>query len=455
MRVHLLTLGCPKNTVDSEMMGELLRQAGHTLVDSPQRADVLVVNTCGFIAPAREESYRQLQELAARKRRRQKLVAAGCLAQREGAAIRQRVPGVDAILGTQSWPEIVTLLRQLEQGAPSDRCDRVEAAGQIVTSVRRRAILGATAYLKIADGCDAACSFCAIPLIKGPQRSKPLAAILREARELAEQDVREIILIAQDTTAYGRDLGEKDALPGLVRSLAATIPEVPWLRILYAYPQHITPRLIEVLATTPQVCHYLDLPLQHGHPDVLRRMNRPHDVESVLALVARLRQAMPDIALRSSFIVGFPGETEQEFQGLLDFMEAIALDKVGIFAYSAEEGTRAAQLPGHLPPEMIAERYERAMFAQQAISLRRNQEQVGKELAVLVEGQGEGLCIGRCYRDAPEIDGLVLFPGQGRVGDFVTVRVTQAQEYDLIAEPVASTRARRPAGRGRAPDRPQ
>lgn len=439
MRVHLITLGCPKNTVDSEMMGELLRQAGHSLVDAPHQADVLVVNTCGFIAPAREESYRQLQELAARKRRRQKLVAAGCLAQREGAALRRRVPGVDAILGTQSWPEIVTLLRRLEQGA-QDGCDLVETAGQIVTSVRRRAVLGATAYLKIADGCDAACSFCAIPLIKGPQRSKPLANILREARELAEQDVREIILIAQDTTGYGRDLGERDALPGLLRSLVAVIPEVPWLRILYAYPQHITPRLIEVMATTPQICHYLDLPLQHGHPDVLRRMNRPHDIESILALVARLRQAMPDVALRSAFIVGFPGETEAEFQGLLEFMEAISFDKVGVFAYSAEEGTRAAAMPGQLPAEVIAERHERAMLAQQAISLRRNREQIGRELAVLVEGQGEGLCVGRCYRDAPEIDGLVLFPGQGKIGDFVTVRVTQAQEYDLIAELV------RPAG---------
>jgi ribosomal protein S12 methylthiotransferase len=434
VRFHIITLGCPKNTVDSEMMAELLRRAGHVQVDQPRRADVLIVNTCGFIAPAREESYAALRKLAVGKRRGQRLVAAGCLAQRYGEAIRQKVPEVDALIGTQSWPEIVTLFERLEAQEPAQAPCILSPGGNLVASVPRRAILGATAYLKIADGCDAACAFCAIPLIKGPQRSKPLADVLREAKELAAQGVRELVLIAQDTTAYGRDRSETDALAHLLQALSREVPELEWLRILYAYPQHVTPRLIEVMAGLPQVCHYLDLPLQHGHPDVLRRMNRPHRVEAIFRLIATLREAMPDIALRSSFIVGFPGETEAEFEALLDFMRAIALDKVGVFAYSAEEGTPAASLPDQVPPQVIAERYERAMLVQQEISLRCNQRQVGRELPILVEGVGQGLIVGRSYREAPEIDGVVLLRGKAKVGQFVRGRIVAAQEYDLLAE---------------------
>ena len=435
VRFHIITLGCPKNTVDSEMMAELLRRAGHVQVNQPRKAEVLVVNTCGFIASAREESYAALRELAASKGRRQWLVAAGCLAQRDGEGLRRQVPEVDALIGTQSWPEIVTLFRRLEaQGRARVPCDLLGQEGNLVASVPRRATLGATAYLKIADGCDAACSFCAIPLIKGPQRSKPSADVLREAQELAAQGVREVVLIAQDTTAYGRDRSEGDALPGLLRALSREVPSLDWLRILYAYPQHITPQLVEAMAGLPQVCHYLDLPLQHGHPDVLRRMNRPHNVEAIYRLIAGLREAVPDIALRSSFIVGFPGEAEKEFEALLDFMRAIAFDKVGVFAYSAEEGTPAALMPDQVPAEVIAERHERAMLVQQGISLRRNQEQVGSELPILVEGVGQGLTVGRSYREAPEIDGVVLLRGEAGVGEFVRGRIVSAQEYDLVAE---------------------
>ncbi len=440
MRFYLATLGCPKNVVDSEMMAELLGQAGHLLVDHPQHADVLVVNTCGFIEPAREESYDLLRKLAAGKRRTQWLVAAGCLADRHGEEIRRRVPQVDAILGARSWLEIGTLFERLarrreRKEAPAHAsCDFVGTEGNPVASVHRRAAPGPAAYLKIADGCDAACAFCAIPLIKGPQRSKPLADVLREARELSAGGVREIVLVAQDTTAYGRDRGEADALPGLLTALADAAPTVAWLRLLYAYPQHITPRLVETMATTPQVCHYLDLPLQHGHPDVLRRMRRPHNAPAVYDLVAALRQAMPDISLRSTFIVGYPGETEAEFEGLLDFLRALSCDKVGIFAYSAEEGTPAALLPDRVPPEVIAERRERAMLVQQEISLSRNRIQIGRELSILIEGVGEGLSVGRSYREAPEIDGLVLMPGEEKVGEFVRARIVGAQEYDLVAE---------------------
>jgi ribosomal protein S12 methylthiotransferase len=445
VRFYLVTLGCPKNTVDSEAMAELLRQAGHRLMPSPQKAEVLIVNTCGFIAPARAESYAALRELAANKRRDQWLVAAGCLAQRYGADIRQQVPQVDAIIGTQSWSEIGTLLARLadrkqlgQRGKQGSPCDLLAERGNLVGFVPRHATMGATAYLKIADGCDAACAFCAIPLIKGPQCSKPLPHVIAEARQLAADGVREIVLIAQDTTAYARDRGEMDALPALLQALAEAAPQIAWLRLLYAYPQHVTPRLIETMAGLAQVCHYLDLPLQHGHPSVLRRMRRPHDAQAVFDLVAALRQAVPDIALRSSFIVGFPGETEEEFLGLLEFMRAVAFDKVGVFGYSLEEGTPAALLPGHLPAEVIAERLEQAMLTQQEISRQRNQQQLGRELPILIEGTGEGLSIGRSYREAPEIDGIVLLQGEERVGDFVRARIIGAQDYDLIAERVAA-----------------
>jgi len=437
MRFHLVTLGCPKNSVDSEMMAELLRQAGHLPVDSPSEADLFIVNTCGFIRPARDESYRALRELAAQKRAGQWLVAAGCLVQYQGEVIRRRVPAVDAIIGTRSWPRIATLVESLEREGSGGKGPRlVERDGDLVASVGRRATMGATAYLKIADGCDAACAFCAIPLIKGPQRSKPLADVLREARELADQGVQEIVLIAQDTTAYGRDRSEPEALPGLLRALAKAVPGVSWLRILYAYPQHVTPQLIETMASLPQVCHYLDLPLQHGHPEMLKRMRRPQDIDRVHHLIARLRQAMPDIALRSSFIVGHPGETEDEFASLLSFIREISFDQVGVFSYSPEEGTPAASLPDRVPPTLVAERHQRAMLVQQEISRQRNQAQVGRVLRILVEGAGDGLTVGRSYREAPEIDGLVLLPGEAPVGEFIEARIVAAKAYDLIAEPL-------------------
>ena len=435
MRIHITTLGCPKNVVDSEMMSELLREAGHTIVGDPRPADVLIVNTCGFIEAAREESYRALSELATAKSQQQWLVAAGCLAQRYGQAVSRRVPQIDAVIGTRSWPEIASLLERLDR-CRADPVSLVKPTGDLVASVRRRATMRSTAYLKIADGCDAPCAFCAIPLIKGPQRSKPVEDIVREARELAEEGVREIVVIAQDTTAYGRDRSDGGGLPGLLRALAKQVPGSDWLRILYAYPGHVTAELIETMARLPQVCHYLDLPLQHGHPDVLRRMRRPHNIDAVYDLVASLRQSIPDIALRSTFIVGYPGETPAEFEALLDFMEEIAFDNVGIFPYSIEEGTPAADLPGHIPPEVIAHRHERAMLLQQEVSHRHNREQVGRVLPILVEGAGDGISVGRSYRSAPEIDGLVLLPSELTVGEFVAARIVGAKEYDLIGEPV-------------------
>lgn len=428
-RFYLLSLGCPKNTVDAEAMTGLLEEAGWRRTDRPERADVLIVNTCGFIDAARAESYAALQELAAAKRSGQLLLAAGCLSQRYGPEVRQAVPGVDGVLGTREWANIVPCVEQL-LGLELGASVRPRGAVSVVSPMLRQG-QAPSAYLKIADGCSAPCAFCAIPTIKGPQRSKPRHAILEEARQLVASGTQEIILIAQDTTAYGHDLGESDGLPGLIDDILGTVPQLPWLRLMYVYPQHITPRLLETMATHPQVCHYLDLPLQHAHPATLRRMRRSPDVAGVQRLIAGLRQAMPDIALRTAFIVGYPGETEQEFAALLDFMAQVAFDRVGIFIYSPEEGTAAALLPDPVPHTVAEERYARAMTLQRDISLARNQMQVGRTLDVLVEGTAAELSVGRSYRDAPEIDGYVLLNGHWPVGRMFKARIEGALEYDL------------------------
>jgi ribosomal protein S12 methylthiotransferase len=435
-RFYLLSLGCPKNTVDAEAMTGLLEEAGWHSTERPERADVLIVNTCGFIDAARAESYGALQELAAAKRSGQVLLAAGCLSQRYGQGVRRLVPGVDGVLGTREWANIVPCVEQLlglELGA------RVRPPGAVsVVSPMRRRGREPSAYLKIADGCSAPCAFCAIPAIKGPQRSKPRDAILEEARQLVGRGTQEIILIAQDTTAYGHDLGESDSLPALIEDILDVVPQLPWLRLMYAYPQHIAPRLIETMATHPQVCHYLDLPLQHAHPATLRRMRRSSDVTGVRQLIADLRQAMPDIALRTAFIVGYPGETEEEFVALLDFVAQVAFDRVGIFIYSPEEGTPAALLPDPVPRTVAEERYARAMSLQRDISLARNQMQVGRTLDVLVEGTEAELSVGRSYRDAPEIDGYVLLSGPAPVGRMVKATIDRALDYDLAGHVTAT-----------------
>ena len=434
MNVLLATLGCPKNTVDSECMAALMEEVGHELVDAPERADLIIVNTCGFIEAARQESIEALRELSQGKRRNQMLIAAGCLAQRWGERLVEAVPAIDGVIGTRRWDEITDLITRLERRRnrhtpPPMLLDDSPLPG--CEPELQRPLQGASAYLKIADGCSAPCAFCAIPAIKGPAHSRPMAHIAQEARHLVDAGAREIILIAQDTTAYGRDLGLEDALPDLIEQILSTAPDLDWLRIMYAYPQQISPRLIETMARHAQVCHYLDLPLQHGHPDVLRRMRRPHDVERVLAQIAQLRQAMPDITLRTSLIVGYPDETEAEFEALLDFVEEIAFDRVGAFIYSVEEGTPAAELSNQVPEEVKEARYEKIMVRQQAISLANNQAIIGRTLDALIEGAGDGISVGRTYRDAPEIDGLLIVEGEADPGEMRPVTITAASEYDL------------------------
>ena len=438
MKFYLESLGCPKNLVDAHGISRLLKGVGHQPVGDPDQAQVLIVNTCGFIEDAREESLGELRDLAGRKRGDQVLIAAGCLSQRWGDALLDQVPGIDALLGTRRWSEINALIGELWDVQGWRREHPLARLGNPLllddTGQFRVARQGTSAYLKIADGCSAPCAFCAIPLIKGPAASRPAGAVVEDAVALVRQGVKEIILIAQDTSAYGRDLGQRDALPGLLEAILEAAPGLSWLRLMYAYPGHVSPRLIEVMASDPRVCRYLDLPLQHAHPETLRRMRRPASVKRTRRLIADLRVAMPDVALRTSFIVGYPGETEREFEALVDFLGQSRFDRVGVFVYSPEEGTPAADLPHPVPEEVKAARYDQLMALQQEISLEINQAQVGRTLDVLVEGQGDGLSVGRSYRDAPEIDGMVLIPGDAPIGEIVPVRVTGAMEYDLVGE---------------------
>lgn len=437
----------------------LLGQAGYRGTAVPDDADVLVVNTCGFLAAAEEESLAALRELARCKRPGQTLIAAGCMAQRAGERIVREAPGVDGLLGTRRWMEIVPFIQGLRGGRGQRLFGRYALLGDpeqsapwpagqdgLAVTPRPPATAG-SAYLKISDGCNAPCAFCSIPTFKGKLRSRPQAAVVAEAQALVAGGAQEIILIAQDTTDYGRDLGLVDGLPGLMQAILDATPELRWLRLMYAYPGHISPRLIEVMASDPRVCHYLDIPLQHGDPGVLRRMFRPSNTDHLIETFARMRAAMPDMALRSTFIVGYPGETEEEFQGLLRFLETIQFDKVGVFTFSPEPGTPAGSLPDQIAEEIKRQRYARVMAVQQRISLARNQAQVGRTLDILVENHGElndrsaagrkrPVSLGRSYRDAPEVDGVVVIPGLLPIGQLTRARITGALEYDLMAEAV-------------------
>ena len=481
MKYHIITLGCPKNSVDSEGMGGILAAQGHTSVAQPGDADVVIVNTCSFIAAARDETLGVLREMAAGKTPGQRLVAAGCMAESHGAIV-QAVPGVDAILSTREWMKIGDLVgkepRTKNQEptksnpwnniipltvAPTSAVPTVElTAGpnsqfSILNSQSspdlsvpgdyadwrtapiKRHVQGPSAYLKISDGCNLRCAFCTIPSFKGDMRSKAVGAILGEAQELAAQGVREIVLVAQHLTDYGRDLKLKDGLATLLDELCGVLPENIWLRLMYAYPHGISERLIDTMARHPQICAYLDMPLQHAHPNTLRRMRRPPDIDRTKAIIRDLRAAMPDIALRSTFIVGFPGETREEFAELLAFLEEIQLDRVGVFRYSQEPGTHAATLPDQVRERVTERRWHEVMRLQQGISLARNQRWQGRTIQMLIEGQGTSedgapLVVGRSFRDAPEVDGQVFAWGTAPEGSFVNVRVSQALEYDLWGE---------------------
>jgi ribosomal protein S12 methylthiotransferase len=432
---HLVSLGCAKNTVDSDSMAQLLLRDGYHATDDPKKASVLIVNTCGFIGPAKEESYRVLGEFAKTKRKGQTLIAAGCLTQRYGMEVAQKVHGIDGILGTRRWMDIVQVVREARTGTHPEPIYHLPEAATVVGSdendALRVSIAGGSAYIKVADGCRRPCAFCAIPLIKGTAVSRPVESIIHEARVLRDAGVRELVLIAQDTTDYGHDLGMKDGLAILLESLTDAVPDMDWIRVMYAYPGYVTDRLIEVMSARKQVLPYLDMPLQHAHPKMLYRMKRPSNMDWVYKTLGKMRATIPDLAMRTTFIVGYPGETDEEFQALYDFVKEIRFDRVGAFQFSFEPGTTSAPLGDPVPVEVKQERYERLMELQQGISLQVNQSYVGKTLDVLVEGFDNGISIGRSYRDAPEIDGMVLIEGKAKVGEIVPVRITGAMAYDL------------------------
>lgn len=431
---HLVSLGCAKNTVDSDSMAQLLIRDGYRAVNDPKRASVLIVNTCGFIGPAKEESFTTLRELADLKREGQILIAAGCLTQRYGAEVAQKVPGVDGVLGTRRWMDIVQVVRQLRKGPHPEPLYHLPEAATVGTDENdtlRASVAGASAYVKIADGCRRPCAFCAIPSIKGTAVSRPMDVILDEARRLSEAGVRELVLIAQDTTDYGHDLGMKDGLAVLLENLTDSVPDLNWIRVMYAYPGYVTDRLIEVMAARKQVLPYLDMPLQHAHPKTLYRMRRPSNIDWVHRTLGKMRATVPNLAIRTTFIVGYPGETDEEFQALLDFIQEIRFDRVGAFQFSFEPGTSSEPLGDPIPVEVKQERFERVMELQQTISMQINQSYVGKTLDVLIEGFDNGISIGRSYRDAPEIDGMVFVEGQAKVGEIVPVKITGAMTYDL------------------------
>jgi len=433
--VHIISLGCAKNTVDSDSMGQLLSRASYEIIEEPEQAEIIIVNTCGFIDSAIDESYRVLSEIATAKNKNQKLIAAGCLTQRYGREVIQRVPEIDGMLGTRRWMDIVDivqLLRSNRQPKPVYHLPEIPTVGTDEKDVLRASIMGNSAYLKIADGCRRLCSYCAIPAIKGTTISRPVETIIKEAFTLQEMGIRELILISQDTTDYGYDLGIKDGLASLLSKLVQNAPDIDWIRIMYAYPGYITDQLIEVMATNQQILSYLDIPLQHAHPDILKSMRRPSNIEWTYQTIEKMRNAMPDLAIRSTFIIGYPGETEVEFNTLLDFLQAIRFDRVGVFPYSSEPGTESEKLGDPVPLEIKEQRIETLMEYQQQISLENNQKIIGEEIDVLIEGYGDGISLGRSYRDAPEVDGMVIIEKKLSVGDIVPIQIVGAMPYDLL-----------------------
>ncbi len=435
---HIVSLGCAKNTVDSDSMAQLLLRSGYESVSDSNHAQLIIVNTCGFIGTAREESHGMLAEIAAKKKKGQVLIAAGCLAQRYGNEVAQQISGIDGIIGTRRWMDIAAFVEGLPGVAASQPRYHLPDSATVGTDeqgVRRFSIQGASAYLKIADGCRRPCAFCAIPLIKGTAVSRPIESILSEARYLQARGIREIILIAQDTTDYGYDLGIKNGLAQLLAKLTEVAPRIDWLRVMYAYPGYVTDEIIEIMSGSKQIVHYLDIPLQHAHPKILRAMHRPTDVDWVRKTIAKMRKVMSDLALRTTFIVGYPGETEVEFQTLLDFVGEIKFDRVGAFKFSFEPGTGCEPLGDPIPDRIKEERLQRLMEKQQQISLERNRTFIGSKLNVLIEGTGQGISIGRSYRDAPEIDGMVLVKGKISPGQIIPVTITEAMPYDLSGVP--------------------
>ena len=438
MRILFISLGCDKNLVDSEHMLGALAQAGHTMTDDPEQADVIVVNTCCFIHDAREESISAILEMAEYRKNGpcRALIVAGCLAERYRREIQEEIPEVDAVLGTNSIDAIGDAVEKALKGEKSLILKPLEG----ISRPGGRRVLssgGRYGYLKIAEGCDKHCTYCIIPKLRGGYRSVPMEELLEEARYMADQGIEELILVAQETTVYGRDLYGEKSLHRLLRELCR-ISGLRWIRVLYCYPEEIYPELIQTMKEEPKICHYLDLPIQHASDRILKRMGRRTSREDLENIIGTLRREIPDIALRTTLITGFPGETQEDHRELLEFVNAAEFDRLGVFTYSREDDTPAASMEDQIPEEIKEERRGELMELQQEISLEKGQQKIGTILEVMIEGYlpEERAYVGRSRADAPEVDGYV-FVNTGEAletGDFVQVRISGAQEYDLIGE---------------------
>ena len=445
MKIGVVSLGCPKNLVDSETMLGLIHEDNFEITNDPSEAEIIIVNTCGFIESAKEESINTILQMAEYKKSGscRYIIVTGCLGQRYADELFNELPEVDAIAGVEVYDEIGSIIKRVMNG---ERFIMLERSKPDVIYTSKDTFLPRilttppyTAYLKIAEGCDNCCSYCAIPAIRGPYRSKPMEQVLKEARALADGGVKELIVVAQDTTRYGEDLpGGKLLLAELLKELNK-IESLKWIRVMYCYPNNFTDELIETFATLDKVCKYVDLPLQHASNRLLASMNRYDTKEEVSALLAKLRERIPGIVIRTTFIVGFPGETDEDFEELKEFVEQQRFENAGVFAYSQEEGTVAGAMPNQIPDEIKQNRYHELMALQAQISEELHQDTEGMTLEVLVEGieeDGSGLHYGRSYREAPDIDGLIFIenPGELAPGDFVKVNILQGFTYESVGE---------------------
>ena len=438
MNILFVSLGCDKNLVDTEVMLGLLAEKGHQMVESEDLADVIVINTCCFINDAKEESIQTILEMAEYKKegRLKALIVTGCLAQRYKQEILDEIEEVDAVLGTTSYDQILEAIDEAVEGKKSIRMSDMDAL-PVVESSRQITTGGHYAYLKIAEGCDKHCTYCIIPKIRGNFRSVPMERLVKEAEELVEQGVKELILVAQETTLYGKDIYGEKSLHLLLKKLCE-IKKLRWIRVLYCYPEEITDELIQTIKEENKICNYLDIPIQHASDGVLKRMGRRTSKEQLIAVVEKLRKEIPDIALRTTLITGFPGETEEQHEELMAFVDEMEFDRLGVFTYSPEEDTPAATMPDQIDESVKEDRQADLMELQQEIAFERAESMIGRELLVMIEGKvaDENAYVGRTYMDAPNVDGLIFVESDEELmsGDFAKVRVTGALEYDLIGE---------------------
>lgn len=442
MDIYFVSLGCDKNLVDSEMMVTSLRKSGYNIIYDAGMADIIVVNTCCFIGDAKEESINMLIEMAGYKEtgKCRLLVAAGCLAQRYHEEIKKELPEVDVIIGTTAYESLIgSIEKALGKNKEEPAVESLRSTSYLPEPFTRREVMsgGGYAYLKIAEGCDKCCTYCIIPKVRGNYRSIPLENLVAQAESLAEKGISEVILVAQETTLYGSDIYGKKSLPELLEKLSA-IEGIKWIRILYCYPEEITDELVDAIKLLPKVCHYLDIPVQHGADTVLKRMGRRTDRAELEEIIRKLRAGIPDIALRTTIITGFPGETEEEFEELKDFVKKMEFDRLGVFTYSQEEDTPAAEMPGQIPEEIKESRRNEIMEIQQQIVFRKSESLTGSQMDVITEGYlpEEEVYICRTYRDAPDVDGYVFVSTDWQLmsGEFIKVEITGSDGYDLAGE---------------------